>query len=42
MRGKENYWKIIGENSFIEMIYYFKIILYFGPRIEDEQLKNAL
>ena len=41
MRGKE-IDKIIRENSFIEMIYYFKIILYFGPRIEDEQLKNAL
>ena len=41
MRGKE-IDKIIRENSFIEMIYYFKIILCFGPRIWDEQLKNAL
>ena len=41
MRAKE-IDKIIKENSFIEMIYYFKIILYFGPKVGDEQLKNAL
>ena len=40
MRGKEND-KIIEENSFIEMIYYFNNKkMHFGPENGDKQLKN--